>query len=72
MGQRNGSAGCFFCGQSMTSAQCRSEVTETESYSSCSQCSILSQGTVGCQEFFICPGVDLIILSISDSSLLHL
>lgn len=32
--------------------------------------SIPSQGTIGCQEFFIYPGIDLIIQSISDSSLL--
>lgn len=37
-----------------------SEVTENETYPSCLQSSITSQGTLGCQEFLICLGVNTI------------
>ena len=37
----------------------------------CLQSSILSQGTVGCQEFLIYLGVDTITLSVSDTTLPH-
>ena len=37
----------------------------------CLQSSILSQGTVGCQEFLIYLGVDTITLSVSDTPLPH-
>lgn len=48
-----------------------SEVTENETYPSCLQSSILSQGTLGCQEFLICLGVNTITLSVSDTPLPH-
>lgn len=37
----------------------------------CLQSSILSQGTLGCQEFLIYLGVDTITLSVSDTPLPH-
>ena len=48
-----------------------SEVTENETYPSCLQSSILSQGTVGCLEFLIYLGVNTITLSVSDTPLPH-
>lgn len=48
-----------------------SEVTENETYPSCLQSSITSQGTLGCQEFLICLGVNTITLSVSDTPLPH-
>lgn len=48
-----------------------SEVTENETHPSCLQSSILSQGTLACQELLICLGVNTITLSVSDTPLPH-